>query len=126
MNSTPYLSPLGLFFCVGFPIGKKNHKMWRGISIEYSYQVWYQWAQWFQRMGVKCKSLWTITYTRWWQYFTWPICVRWANITLQNTDNRILECCSIDKKTTCSQFPLNFTRNETFFPTLKGNNSCKT
>lgn len=59
---TPYLTPLVLF-CVWWisSWGGKTHKFCRGPFNEYSYQVWFQFTQRFQRGRMKCKSLRTMT-----------------------------------------------------------------
>jgi hypothetical protein len=39
----------------------ETHKFWRGPFNEYSYQVWFQFTQWFHRGRMKCKRLRTMT-----------------------------------------------------------------
>ena len=55
-QTKPFLTPLGIFFWLCTFDHLKN-KLLRGPSNEYSYQVWYQLVQWFQRIWLKCKSL---------------------------------------------------------------------
>ena len=71
-QTTPFFfTPLGLLFLL-CTSDRQNKKFLRGTSNEHSYKIWFKLAQWFHRRRLKCKSLWTTTDAKWWQYLTWP------------------------------------------------------
>jgi hypothetical protein len=63
-----------------------NEQIYRGHSIDASYQVWFNLAKFFQRRRFKCENLTDdgqrtpsdgrmTTDVKWWQKFTWPLAI---------------------------------------------------
>ena len=73
------------------PDRDEKSNLYRGLSIDASYQVSVHLAKQFLRRRLKCEKVkddkWQTTYTKWWQKLTFPL-ARWAKKHLKDYKSR--------------------------------------